>query len=50
MVVAFKAEVKLYSLYSPFEYRKDRRVRNVKEEGVYVFGGKGKDGKCPDTF
>ena len=40
-------EIKLESPYHPFEHNKkvEERLKRVKEEGIYIFGGKLENGK-----
>lgn len=42
MVGVFKAPIKFRTVYLPYEYGKKKLSlhKKVKEEGIYVFGGK----------
>lgn len=49
MCGVFNGEPKLNSLYYPFEYAEKRKT-NIKCVGLYIFGGKMKDGQTLNTL
>lgn len=40
MASIFRGEPKVYALYNPFDFVKEKKFNKVKEEGLYIFGGR----------
>lgn len=42
MVGVFRGPIKLRTVYLPYDYIKKKQIilKKIKEEGIYVFGGK----------
>jgi len=42
MVAVFRGQIKLRTVYLPYDYTKKKQsmLKKIKEEGIYIFGGK----------